>query len=126
MKSGIKPVKDEHISRRQLFELAGVGIAATALEVQAFGATRLQYDLKPVRKPNLVFIFADQWRAQATGCAGDPNARTPNLDRLASESVEFTNAVSCCPVCSPFRASLMTGQYPLTHGVFLNDVPLND
>jgi arylsulfatase A-like enzyme len=126
VKSGIKPAEDEHISRRQLLELAGAKIASTALGIQAFGATRLQYDPKPLAKPNLVFIFADQWRAQATGYAGDSNARTPNLDRLASESVEFTNAVSCCPVCSPFRASLMTGQYPLTHGVFLNDVPLSD
>jgi len=76
--------------------------------------------------PNLVFVFADQWRAQATGFAGDPNAQTPHLDRLARESINFTHAVSGCPVCSPFRASLMTGQYPLTHGVFLNDVPLSD
>ena len=75
-------------------------------------------------KPNVVFVFADQWRAQATGYAGDPNVMTPNLDRLAAESVSFPNAVSCCPVCSPYRATLMTGQYPLTHGVFMNDVQL--
>lgn len=76
------------------------------------------------RRPNVVFVFADQWRAQATGYAGDPNARTPVLDRLAAEGVRFTTAVSTCPVCSPYRASLLTGRYPLTHGVFLNDVPL--
>lgn len=75
--------------------------------------------------PNLVFVFADQWRAQATGYSGDPNVRTPHLDRLASESVNCVNAVSGCPVCSPYRASLLTGRYPLTHGVFLNDVCLN-
>jgi len=69
--------------------------------------------------------FGDQWRAQATGYAGDPNVRTPNIDRLAAESVNFVNAVAGCPVCSPWRASLMTGQYPLTHGVFVNDVPLS-
>lgn len=63
-------------------------------------------------------------RAQATGYAGDPNARTPNLDALAGESVNFTQAVSGCPVCSPARASLLTGQYPLTHGVFVNDVQI--
>jgi len=77
-----------------------------------------------VRKPNVVFVFADQWRAQAAGFAGDPNARTPSLDKLAADGVRFTTAVSTCPVCSPYRASLLTGQYPLTHGVFLNDVPL--
>jgi arylsulfatase A-like enzyme len=75
-------------------------------------------------KPNLVFVFADQWRAQATGYAGNADVRTPTLDRLAAESVNFANAVSGCPVCSPYRASLLTGQYPLTHGVFLNDVRL--
>ncbi|MBN1816852.1 MAG: sulfatase [Sedimentisphaerales bacterium] len=78
------------------------------------------------RKPNIVFVFADQWRAQATGYAGDPNARTPVLDALEKQSIHFTNAVSGCPVCSPYRASLLTGQYPLTHGVFLNDVPLSN
>ncbi len=77
------------------------------------------------RKPNVVFVFADQWRAQALGCAGDPNAKTPHLDRLAAQGVMLTTAVSTCPVCSPYRASLMTGRYPTTHGVFVNDVRLN-
>ena len=72
--------------------------------------------------PNLVFVFGDQWRAQAFGYAGDPNARTPHLDAFAGTNVNFTNALSGCPICSPYRASLMTGQYPLTHGVFINDV----
>lgn len=76
-------------------------------------------------RPNVIFVFGDQWRAQATGYAGDPNVRTPNLDALARESVNFTHAVAGCPVCSPYRASLLTGQYPLTHGVFVNDVPLD-
>ena len=78
-----------------------------------------------MQKPNIVFIFADQWRAQATGYAGDPNVKTPNLDKLAAKSINFVNAVSCCSVCSPYRASLLTGQYPLTHGVILNDVSLD-
>ncbi|MBN1934200.1 MAG: sulfatase [Anaerolineae bacterium] len=75
-------------------------------------------------RPNILFVFGDQWRAQATGYAGDPNVRTPNLDRLALESLNLTHAVANCPVCSPWRATLMTGQYPLTHGVFVNDVPI--
>ena len=77
------------------------------------------------RRPNVVFVFADQWRAQAAGYAGDPNAKTPVLDDLAKESIRFINAVSTCPVCCPYRASLITGQYPLTHGSFINDVPLS-
>jgi arylsulfatase A-like enzyme len=76
-------------------------------------------------KPNIVVVLADQWRAQAFGFAGDPNAKTPSFDRLAGESVRFINAVAGMPVCSPTRASLLTGQRPLTHGVFLNDVPLS-
>ena len=76
-------------------------------------------------RPNVLFIIADQWRAQAFGFAGDPNVRTPNLDRFERECVNFTQAVSGMPVCSPARASLLTGQRPQTHGIFLNDVPLN-
>lgn len=76
------------------------------------------------RNPNVVYVFADQWRQQATGFAGNPNVQTPNLDALAAESVHFSGAVAGCPVCCPARASLLTGQRPLTHGVFVNDVPL--
>lgn len=80
-----------------------------------------------MKRPNLVFVFADQWRGQAVGYAGDPNLRgkTPNIDRLAASSINFTNAVSCCPVCTPYRASLITGQYPFTHGLFINDLCLS-
>lgn len=77
-------------------------------------------------RPNIVFVWADQWRACSTGYSGDPNVKTPNLDRLESTSVNFTHAVSGCPVCTPFRASLMTGQRPTTNGMFLNDAHLSD
>ncbi|MBI1368869.1 MAG: sulfatase-like hydrolase/transferase [Planctomycetes bacterium] len=76
------------------------------------------------KKPNILIVFGDMWRAQATGYAGDPNVKTPQLDKLAARSADLFNAVSSQPVCCPFRASLITGQRPLTHGVFLNDVPL--
>lgn len=76
-------------------------------------------------KPNVLLIIADQWRAQALGYAGDPNVKTPNLDRLERECVNFTQAVSGMPVCSPMRATMLTGQRPQTHGIFLNDVQLN-
>ena len=78
-----------------------------------------------MKSPNIVFVFGDQWRAQATGYAGNPTVQTPNLDRLAQECVSFSHAVSGFPVCSPYRASLLTGQFPLTHGVFVNDVYLD-
>jgi len=79
---------------------------------------------QPTAKPNILVVLADQWRADALGYAGDPNVETPNLDKLASQSVNFARAVAGCPVCCPTRASLLTGQRPLTHGVFMNDVPL--
>jgi arylsulfatase A-like enzyme len=74
-----------------------------------------------LRHPNLLFVFGDQWRAQACGYAGDPNVQTPCIDRFAAESVNLGHAVAGWPVCSPYRASLLTGQYPLTHGVMVND-----
>ena len=76
------------------------------------------------KQPNILFILTDQWRAQSLGYAGNEQVKTPNIDALARQSVNFQNAVSGCPVCCPFRGSLMTGQRPLTHGVFLNDVQL--
>jgi arylsulfatase A-like enzyme len=76
------------------------------------------------KQPNVVFVFSDQHRAQATGYAGDRNVRTPAMDALARQSLNFTTAVSGMPVCAPYRASLLTGQYPLTHGIFVNDVCL--
>ncbi len=77
-------------------------------------------------QPNIVYLLADQWRASAMGYAGDPNVKTPNLDRLAKEGLNFRNAVSVCPVCTPYRASLMTGRYPTSTGMFLNDAHLPD
>lgn len=62
--------------------------------------------------PNLVFIMADQYRGDALGCIGKEPVKTPCLDRLASEGVIFTNAVSSYPVSSPARGMLMTGMYP--------------
>ena len=120
-------VKKKRIGRREFLQTAGIEAASILLYPALTGCATGERiaEKHAVRKPNLVYIFADQWRAQAAGYAGDPNARTPNLDKLAKESVNFTNAVSGCPVCSPYRASLMTGRYPLTNGVFLNDVYLN-
>jgi arylsulfatase A-like enzyme len=79
---------------------------------------------KVLRRPNIVFVLVDQWRAQAFGYRGDTNAHTPAIDALAKESFGFVNAVSGLPVCSPYRGSLMTGQYAVRHGLVVNDVEL--
>ena len=64
------------------------------------------------RPPNVVFILADDFGWSDLGCYGSTFHRTPNLDRLASQGVRFTNAYAACPVCSPTRASILTGKYP--------------
>ncbi|WP_149241803.1 sulfatase [Dyadobacter sp. 32] len=92
-------------------------------------AFALVYCIQPSKtdkaiKPNVIFILADQWRAEAVGYAGNTDVKTPNIDRLASQSAVFKTAVSTMPVCTPYRGSLLTGQYPLKHGLFYNDKPL--
>jgi arylsulfatase A-like enzyme len=78
------------------------------------------------RKPNIVFVLTDQWRAQATGYSGDPNliGKTPSLDQIANSGINFENAISTTPVCTPYRAALLTGQYPTTTGMIFNDLHL--
>jgi len=76
------------------------------------------------RRPNLLFVFADQMRAQECGFMGNEQVRTPNMDRMAQAGVVFENAVSTCPVCTPYRASLLTGRYPLSCRTVMNDVRL--
>jgi choline-sulfatase len=71
-------------------------------------------------RPNILFIFSDQHNARVLGSAGDPIARTPNLDRLATESVVFDRAYCQNPLCVPSRTTLMTGQYCRTHGLYEN------
>jgi arylsulfatase A-like enzyme len=63
-------------------------------------------------KMNVLFFITDQQRADHLGCAGNPILKTPNLDRLASEGVRFSNAYVANPTCMPNRCAIMTGQYP--------------
>ena len=68
------------------------------------------------RRPNILFIMADQHRYDCTAFNGHPLVKTPNLDKLAADSSRFDNAYSPCPVCSPTRLSLLSGVWPETHG----------
>jgi arylsulfatase A-like enzyme len=83
----------------------------------------MEEDVSP-RKPNIVLVLTDQWRAQAFGYAGDPNVKTPCIDALETRSINFQNAISVCPVCTPQRASLLTGRFPTSNGMFHNDIYL--
>ncbi|MHC4885659.1 MAG: sulfatase family protein [Planctomycetota bacterium] len=71
--------------------------------------------------PNILFVFADQMSAHHMGCAGNPDIITPVLDRMADEGVLCENHISNCPICSPNRASMLTGTYPTTHTLLFND-----
>ena len=66
------------------------------------------------KKPNILWICTDQQRFDTLGCYGNKFVSTPNIDRLAAEGVQFSNAISQSPVCSPSRGSFLTGRYPVT------------
>jgi len=69
------------------------------------------------RLPNVVFILTDNQGAWTLGCYGNPDIRTPHVDRLAAAGLRFTRALSSNPVCSPTRATYLTGLIPSQHGV---------
>ncbi|MCA9035536.1 MAG: sulfatase [Planctomycetaceae bacterium] len=70
-----------------------------------------------IRKPNFVFFLVDDLGWTDLGCFGSRFYETPNIDRLAASGMRFTNAYAACPVCSPTRASIMTGKYPVRVGI---------
>ncbi len=105
------------VSRREFLKVTAAGAAL-------FTAGGLRAAESRKDKPNIVFVFADQMRAHAMGCMGNKQVITPNLDKLAAEGVLVTNAISCQPVCTPFRAQLMTGRYGHATGVIHNDIKL--
>jgi len=74
--------------------------------------------------PNILFVFADQMRGMDMRCAGNPDLITPAMDRLAREGVRCSRHYSNCPICSPNRATMLTGTYPTTHRLLFNDVPV--
>lgn len=88
-------------SRRQWL----AGAAAVAARAQA-----------PARPPNFVILFADDLGWGDLGCYGHPLIRTPNLDRMATEGARFTSFYAAAPVCTPSRAGLLTGRYPIRAG----------
>jgi arylsulfatase A-like enzyme len=91
------------LTRRQFLHSSAAGIGA-ALAGRAAA--------KEPSPPNIVFILADDLGWTDLGCYGSTFYRTPNIDRLAAQGMRFTNAYAACPVCSPTRASIMTGKYP--------------
>ncbi len=89
--------------------LAGAfAIAATAL---------LSFSCRRAAPPNVLVITIDTLRADHLGCYGFPFARTPSIDKIASEGVRFTNAISAAPITMPAHSSIFTGLFPVAHGV---------
>src|SRR5437868_1163661 len=83
-----------------------------SLSMSTFTSSTLADD-----RPNIIFILADDLGWRDLGCCGSTFYETPHLDRLASQGMRFTAAYAACPVCSPTRASIMTGKYPARVGI---------
>jgi arylsulfatase A-like enzyme len=113
--------RDDGLTRRDLLRQAaaagaGLGLGFPAI-LRAAGRGR---------PPNLVIVLADQMRGQATGCMGNDQIRTPHMDRLARQGALFRHAYSGFPVCTPYRAMMLTGRYGQKTGVVTNTVGLPD
>jgi arylsulfatase A-like enzyme len=90
---------------------------SAAAAVVFFAWLSLSVGIAAERRPNVVFILTDNQGAWTLGCYGNPDIRTPHIDRLASEGMKFTRALSSNPVCSPTRATFLTGLIPSQHGL---------
>lgn len=88
-----------------------------AVSAMLLGTNRLAAAPAPASRPNVLVILTDDQRWDTLGCAGHPHLPTPHLDRLAREGVRFANAFCTTSLCSPSRASILSGLYAHTHGV---------
>lgn len=77
-------------------------------------------------RPNIIYIFTDQQTANAMSCAGNPDLKTPNLDRLAAAGIRFENAYCTAPLSGPSRGAMFTGHYPDAVGLSSNGSPIPD
>ena len=82
----------------------------------SLGLLSCQEEKKEVKK-NVLFILADDFGYHDMSCMGSKYYETPNIDRIATEGVIFTDGYATCQVCSPSRASIMTGKFPARHGI---------
>ncbi len=105
------------LTRRDFLAAGGAAVGATACRPPPAGTDATL---------NVLFLFPDQMRAQAMGCMGNPDVKTPNLDRLASEGVLFRNHFANSPVCCSARAIILTGKYAHTNGMVANDLRLRE
>lgn len=97
------------LSLKEIKDLADQMFEAEIIVIHPKGA---HMDTTQTQRPNAIWIFGDQHRAQALSCNGDVNLHTPNLDRMAAVGLNCTSAVAGFPLCCPFRGSLLSSQYP--------------
>jgi arylsulfatase A-like enzyme len=146
MKKRISFQSDEGIDRREILKFAGkaaftlgiTGIGLGALTSCGRGPDERVYEIflrdvnvpsavtQRMGKPNIIFILTDDHRWDHFSCMNHPFLETPNLDRIANEGVMFENSFVTTSLCSPSRASFLTGQYAHTHGVVTNHTPWNN
>ena len=112
-------MRADTFNRRQAIKSLGLGaVAGAVLPFHKTGAKEL--------RPNIIFILTDDHRFDAFGFMDKPWLKTPNFDRLAREGVHFANSFVTTSLCSPSRASFLTGQYAHCHGVMNNLTPWKD
>ena len=92
----------------------------TCLVILVTSGTALSQAFDKVRRPNIVVVLVDDMRWDEFGEAGHNYIKTPNIDRIAKEGAYFVNAFATTPLCSPSRASFLTGQYAHTNGIVDN------
>ena len=90
---------------------------ATTIGLSAAAKTSLENKTKLLKRPNIIFIMADDLGWRDLGCFGSTYYETPNIDRLAKSGVRFTQAYSDNPLCSPTRASILSGMNPARFGI---------
>ncbi|MHC4509167.1 MAG: sulfatase-like hydrolase/transferase [Planctomycetota bacterium] len=105
------------MNRRNFLKAAGLGAASLVAPNCTAAARRRSATSRTRKKPNIVFILIDDMGWPDVACYGSKFHETPNIDRLASQGMKFSDAYAACPVCSPTRASIMAGQYPARVGI---------
>src|SRR5512139_2927376 len=111
MHSGGGSIDDQMLTRRELLQ------AASAPAV-------IRASRRPGDKPNLLFLWTDQQRADTMAAYGNTRYRVPNMNRLAARSVVFDRPYVTQPVCTPSRSSVLTGFWPHQNGCVQNNIPL--
>ena len=118
------PKETSRFTRRQFIKASSaLSLSAFFTESQAAPNAGLNR-ASPDCRPNLLFLNLDQLSHMALSCHGNPHVNTPNIDRLAKRSVDFSRSYTPDPICCPARASWATGRYPSETNVVINNRPL--